>query len=406
MHNTNRHEKYLSDIKEIVKLTSHLFLFNHASTARSYYGSIVDRRSYKKNYKLKSLLLGMYRLTRAIIYDMIVINKSRNEKYKSPAYSEFIFVPSSSLQYVDNKISTRFHAVDELIEKNILTCALSMGFKNRKTENVILDSRVIFVERVLRNVDIIACYVKSLFRLQLYFLYAVRSERCKAEILQEAMEYIHTEYSSILLYKALKSHKFQNPKQINFSHFEFEFGRAISLGFKDAKRIGRAHGLIHNGKIQFKVTKYLSQSYPEFFPTSYEVEDTLGKQVFPNARVLKLKRKKIDIDFTCNRLHIICSLHTTFEELEIVIKKLSEFKALSIHYHPRMRDKYSIIKKLNLNENINHSPSKIGKLITGFESRYIMECIESGATYIPHFSDPERSEYLENSLPNCLGINV
>ena len=219
------------------------------------------------------------------------------------------------------------------------------------------------------------------------------------------MEFIHTEYSSVLLYNAIIRCDFKNKKKINYTHFEFEFGRAISLAFKDAEKTGRAHGLIHDGKLQFKTTKYLAELHPKYFPTLYEVEDNIGRKVFPEAKVLKGKRHKVDIDINCTRLHIICSLHTTYEEIACTIDKLSDHNFFSIHYHPRMVQKKRIQSKLTLGNEIDHSPKKVGALITGFESRFILECINSGARYVPHFIDPERSEYLENSISDYLGID-
>ena len=401
-----QNDEYFAALRSIIDQASLLFLFNHASTGRTYSGSIIDKRTYRQKLTLISLLLGLYRLLKIAISDLMILKKfSHDKSQKNLEFKEFIFVPASALQDENGEISTRFHSNVELEGKCILTTALSLGFKNRKIKKFIQHPSVIFIEQELRFKDIIWSFLKTLIRLLLYVRYSIQSNEYQSKIYQEAMEYIHTEYSSVLLHQAINLCNFKNKKQINYTHFEFEFGRAISLAFDGAERIGRAHGLIHEGKTQFITTKYLSAIYPKYFPKSYEVEDKLGKEVFPNAKILKKKRQDVDVDIQCKRLHIICSLHTTYEEIVSVIQSLGDSNLYSIHYHPRMGQKACIKSKLNFGDQIDHAPRRVGAQITGFESRFILECLNNGARYIPHRIDAERSEYLENSIPSFLGMN-
>lgn len=402
----NQNNEYLFELRSIIKQVSPLFLFNHASTGRTYSGSIIDKRTYRQKIILISFLLGLYRLLKIAMCDSLILRKFNHKKFKKNLeFNDFIFVPASALEDKNGKISTHLYTNAELERKCSLTTALSLGFKNRKIEKFIEHPSVIFVEQELKFRYVILCCLKTLMRLLTYAQYSVQSSGYQSKIYQEAMEYIHTEYSSALLYHAITLCNFKNKKKINYTYFEFEFGRAISLAFEDTERIGRAHGLIHEGKTQFITTKYLSALYPKYFPESYEVEDKLGKQVFPNAKIMKKKRQNVEIDIHCKRLHIICSLHTTYEEIVSVIQKFGDSTLYSVHYHPRMRQKTRIKSELNFSDQIDHAPQKVGAQITGFESRFILECLHNGARYIPHRIDADRSEYLENSIPSYLGMN-
>jgi hypothetical protein len=399
-------ESYLIAIGKIIERTSPLFLFNHATTARTYYGSLLATSTFKSKPILISAIIGLSRIFRIMVKDLLLLQKAVDAVFDKPRHlDEVIFTPSGSFNYDEEALRAKYFSEIENQNKIILTTKLSLGFKNRTINNLKFASNVYVLDSSLRTLDIIFTAYQALGRLVLYLSNYRNSHGIEKNIYKEAIEFIHTEYSAMVLYKSIIRCDLKECSEITYTHFEFEFGRAISLAFASKRRIGRAHGLIHPGKLQFQITKSLMTVFPDYFPNAYEIEDNTGTDIFPCSKNMERKVPKIDIDWDSKNLHIICSLHTTYEEISSCIKKLNKFDFFSIHLHPRARNSKKVKNKFKGDVHIDSNPKKIGKFITGFESRLILESIQSGAVYIPHYLDIERSEYLENSIPEKIGLD-
>lgn len=379
-------------------------LLNHCTTARTYLGSITRKKSQFNTGTVSlvlALCLGSYRLLRTFYVDATILRKVGRTPNPRAWNDKAIFTPSNSLFAKNGKLECRFFHSSELEDKMVLSTCLSLGSKNTRNISIYSSKEIYILERNLSLRDLNLILFESVLNLLRYFYRSFLCNSDTRELFSEAMRQIHTEFSSKLILKSSKSKNFPKFTEVTYTHFEFEFGRAISLSFSHANTIGRAHGLIHSGKFQFSIIPKLMEIEPDFFPKKFEVEDQFGVTVFKDAEVRHLPRLKIPLDYQSTRLHIIASIHTTLEELRAVVRISSEFNRFAIHYHPRMQDKNKIVRALkNCFSNIEHNPAQIGKYISGFESRLILECIQSGAQYIPHRIDPNASEYLENSILN------
>ena len=383
-------------------ISSSDLLLNHCTTARTYLGSLTRKKSQSNTGTVSlflALCLGSYRLLRTFYLDAKILRKVGKTPNPRAWNDKAIFTPSNSLFVKNGKLECRFFHSSEIEDKMVLSTCLSLGSKNTRNISIYSSKEIYILERNLTLRDLNLIFFESVSNLFRYFYGSILSNSDTRELLSEAMRQIHTEFSSKLILKSSKSKNFPKFTEVTYTHFEFEFGRAISLSFRHANTIGRAHGLIHAGKLQYSIIPKLMEIEPDFFPKKFEVEDQFGVTVFKDAKVRHLPRPKIPLDYQSTRLHIIGSIHTTLEELCAVVRISSEFNRFVIHYHPRMQNKNQIVRGLKkLFSNIEHNSTQIGKYISGFESRLILECIQSGAQYIPHRIDPNASEYLENSI--------